>query len=238
MRCFDWLNQANIPNVMEQVAKRVFHLPLMFRNSVNAYVIGNVLIDSGNRRAYKTILKQLGAHKVVAHAVTHGHSDHQGSSKILCEQLKVPLWAGANEVACVESGDALAQYPKQRHLITWYQRTFWAGQGYPVARALHEGDDIEGFRVIETPGNTSGHISFFREDDGVLIAGDTLVNMNLLTTAVRLGEPPSFFNFDTALNRKSILKLAALRPKIICCGHGPVLRNRGEFERYLERAVA
>jgi glyoxylase-like metal-dependent hydrolase (beta-lactamase superfamily II) len=222
---------------MEEIAKRVFHLPLMLRNGVNAYVIGNVLIDSGNRRSHKTILKQLGGHTLKAHALTHGHSDHQGSSQILCERLNIPLWTGANEAARVESGDALAEYPKQRHLVTWYQRTFWAGQGHPVSRTLREDDDVEGFRVIETPGNTSGHVSYFREEDGVLIVGDTLVNMNLITTAVRLSEPPSFFNFDTDLNRKSILKLAALRPKILCCGHGPVLRNRGELERYVERLV-
>jgi hypothetical protein len=52
---------------------------------------------------------------------------------------------------------------------------------------------------------------------------------------VGLDQPPSFFNYDDALNRKSIFKLAALRPKIICCGHGPVLANNGTFERLVEK---
>lgn len=223
---------------MEWIARDVGHIPITFRNGINVYVIGDVLIDSGHRHAHHTILKQLGSHAIAAHAVTHAHSDHQGSSKILCERLNIPFWASADEAPRLESGDALAEYPKQRHPLTWAQRTFWAGKGHHVSRRLHEGDEFHGFRVVSTPGNTSGHISFYREDDGILIVGDTLVNMNLLTTAVGLREPPSFFNFDDTLNRQSIRKLAVLRPKIVCFGHGPVLRNTGAFERFVEKLAS
>ena len=34
---------------------------------------------------------------ITAHAVTHAHSDHQGSSAALVAALRVPFWAPARE---------------------------------------------------------------------------------------------------------------------------------------------
>jgi glyoxylase-like metal-dependent hydrolase (beta-lactamase superfamily II) len=59
----------------------------------------------------------------------------------------------------------------------------------------------------------------------VLIAGDVLVDMHMLTTARGLHEPPAHFTADPRLNRQSIKKLAALKPKVICFGHGSVLHD-------------
>ena len=55
------------------------------------------------------------------------------------------------------------------------------GPPHPVARALHEGDEVAGFTVLETPGHSRGHVAFWRESDRVLILGDVLNNMNLMT---------------------------------------------------------
>ncbi|MEJ7828487.1 MAG: MBL fold metallo-hydrolase, partial [Segetibacter sp.] len=69
----------------------------------------------------------------------------------------------------------------------------------------------------------------------LLIVGDTLVNMNLLTTFVGLHEPPALFTSDREQNIKSIKKLAALNPEILCFGHGPVLLNTGQFEHFAKK---
>ena len=45
--------------------------------------------------------------------------------------------------------------------------------------------------------------------DRLLIAGDVLFNMHLLTTAPGLREPPRPFTTDPALNRRSIRRIAA-----------------------------
>lgn len=78
-------------------------------------------------------------------------------------------------------------------------------------------------------------ICLFREKDGVLIVGDVMTNMNLLTTKVGLHEPPNLFTADKETNRKSIIKLASLKPKILCFGHGPVLMNNGEMEKFIQK---
>ncbi|MNI10215.1 putative metallo-hydrolase YflN [compost metagenome] len=98
-----------------------------------------------------------------------------------------------------------------------------------------ENDKIGNFQVIETPGHSAGHISLFRERDGVLIIGDVATNMNLLTTATGLRLPPNLFTTDQQRNIKSLQKLAKLNPSIICFGHGPVMRN---IDRKFEQFVA
>jgi glyoxylase-like metal-dependent hydrolase (beta-lactamase superfamily II) len=116
------------------------------------------------------------------------------------------------------------------------QQKYWAGKGHTVDRTLKENDWIGSFRVIETPGHSSGHLSFFREKDGVLIIGDVATNMNFITTIKGLHLPPSLFTSNKAENISSLNKLARLNPKLICFGHGPVLQNTNkEFERFVKR---
>jgi len=220
---------------MIKLATDIFHIPVGPRNSINCYVIDDVLIDAGIKASHKLIVAAIGNKKITAHALTHAHADHQGSSKTICEAFMIPLWCSQAEKPQAESGQATKEYPFQNHIITKFQRTYWAGDGYVVARVLKEGDEVGGFTVIETPGHSSGHVSFYRERDGVLIVGDTLVNMNLLTTFVGLHQPPALFTADKEENIKSILKLASLQPAILCFGHGPVLRNKGEFETFVKK---
>jgi glyoxylase-like metal-dependent hydrolase (beta-lactamase superfamily II) len=220
---------------MNNITKDVYQIPLFTRNAINCYLIEDVLIDAGIRSSGKIILKALKNKTVTKHVLTHAHADHQGSSKIICESLKIPLWCSELEKPIAESGNVIFEYPNPNHFISKFQKKFWAGKGYSVSQTLKEGDIVGGFHVIETPGHSSGHLSFFREFDGVLIVGDVMTNMNLVTTKVGLHEPPNLFTANKEINRKSIKKLASLKPKTLCFGHGPVLRNNGELERFVNK---
>lgn len=99
------------------------------------------------------------------------------------------------------------------------------GPPHPVSRVLREGDEVAGFTVLDSPGHTRGHISFWRESDRVLILGDVLNNMNLMTGIPGLHQPPELFTIDPERNRASIRRLAALRPALVCFGHGAPLRD-------------
>ncbi|AWK04031.1 MBL fold metallo-hydrolase [Flavobacterium crocinum] len=217
---------------MKTIAKDVYQIPLFPRNAINCYLIEDVLIDAGIRSSAIKILKAIKNKSVTKHALTHAHADHQGSSKIICETLNIPLLCSEPEKEFAENGNVITEYPNPNHVIPKFQKQFWAGKGHQVSEILKEGDKIGGFTVIETPGHSSGHLSFFREKDGVLIVGDVMTNMNLLTTKVGLHEPPNLFTAHQETNRKSILKLASLKPKILCFGHGPILFNNGELETF------
>jgi glyoxylase-like metal-dependent hydrolase (beta-lactamase superfamily II) len=220
---------------MQEIAKNVFHIPLMPRNSINCYVIDDVLIDSGIRSSENKILKSLQNRKINAHAITHAHADHQGSSAEICKKLNIPFWTSAWEKNNAKSGMVINEYPNKNHLIARFQQRFWAGDGYNVARILKEGDNVGSFTVIDTPGHSKGHISFFRETDRVMIVGDTLVNMNLVSTIVGLNQPPNLFTTDIKMNIESIKKIYALKPKILCFGHGPVLTDNGELDKLMDK---
>lgn len=217
---------------MKNIAKDVYQIPLFPRNAINCYVVEGVLIDAGIRSSANIILNALKNKTITKHVLTHAHADHQGSSKIICETLNIPLWCSEPEKQAAENGNVIFEYPNPNHIISKFQKNFWAGKGHPVSHTLKEGDTIAGFTIIETPGHSSGHLSFFREFDGVLIVGDVMTNMNLLTTIVGLHEPPNLFTTNQGRNRESIKKLASLKPKILCFGHGPVLINNGKLEKF------
>jgi glyoxylase-like metal-dependent hydrolase (beta-lactamase superfamily II) len=105
------------------------------------------------------------------------------------------------------------------------QERFWVGPPHPVSRVLREGDEVAGFTVLDSPGHTRGHVSFWRESDRVLILGDVLNNMNVMTGIPGLHQPPALFTTDPERNRASIRRLAALRPALACFGHGAPLRD-------------
>lgn len=221
---------------MRQIAKDLYHLPLMPRNSINCYVAEGHLIDAGIKSSSGKILKNIGDKDVHSHVLTHAHADHQGSSSSVCKALNIPLICSDKEKPQAESGDATKEYRSKTNIIVRFQKKYWAGDGHLVSKTIKENDRIGNFIVIETPGHSSGHLSFFRESDGVLIVGDVATNMNLLTTVPGLHLPPDLFTLEKEENIKSLKKLASLHPKIICFGHGPILENdRGQFQEFARK---
>jgi hydroxyacylglutathione hydrolase len=203
-------------------------------NAINVYLVADVLIDAGTRQAERRIMRQIAGQDVAAHALTHAHPDHQGSSHAVCERLGIPLWCGQGDVPAMETPGGVfnSQAP------TWLnrmQRRFWTGPPHPVARALLEGDEVAGFTVLESPGHSPGQVAYWRESDRVLILGDVLNNMNVMTGLPGLHEPPAVFTPDPARNRISARRLAALRPRLTCFGHGQPLRDPGELADFVAR---
>jgi glyoxylase-like metal-dependent hydrolase (beta-lactamase superfamily II) len=115
------------------------------------------------------------------------------------------------------------------------QRRFWTGPAHPVARALVEGDEVAGFTVLETPGHSRGHLAYWRESDRVLILGDVLTNIDLRSGIPGLHEPPAMLTPDPARNRVSARRLAQLRPRLACFGHGAPLRDPGKLADFVAR---
>ena len=69
---------------MEQLAPDVYLLGSFPRHSINAYLIGGILVDSGVRFMRRGLMRQLRGKKLELHVLTHAHPDHQGSSRAIC----------------------------------------------------------------------------------------------------------------------------------------------------------
>jgi glyoxylase-like metal-dependent hydrolase (beta-lactamase superfamily II) len=218
---------------MKRLADGLFQLRGFPPHVVNIYLMDGILIDAGTRFDVRRILRQLKGQTVTAHALTHAHPDHQGSSHAVCEALGLPLWCGSGDAEAVEDPTLIVSRLPQH----WLNRTvgaFASGPAHPVARRLREGDEVGGFRVIETPGHSAGHVSYWRESDRTLILGDVLANMRFATGLPGLRTPPKLFTPDPARNRESARLVARLEPTLICFGHGPPLRDTGKFVRFIE----
>jgi hydroxyacylglutathione hydrolase len=193
-----------------------------------------VLIDAGTARRGKRILRELEGHSLSAHALTHAHPDHYGSSHAICEARQIPLWCGEKDAPVVEGERPAAG---EGRLGKWLNK-LPLPKPHSVDRQLKEGDQVAGFTVVETPGHSPGHVAYWRESDRTLILGDVLFNLSLPTLKPGLREPYGALTPDPRRNRDSARRLATLRPDLILFGHGPPLRDGERFVRFVESLPA
>jgi glyoxylase-like metal-dependent hydrolase (beta-lactamase superfamily II) len=223
---------------MRELAPGVWQLSGWPPNMVNVYLLGDVLIDAGVRQDAGRILRQLRGRTIAAHALTHAHPDHLGSSHAVCETLGIPFWVGERDADAAQDTDALKRSLYHGNLpIDPLLRLFVKSQvatGHPVARRLTEGDEVAGFTVLDVPGHSPGHIAFWREQDRVLVGGDVVWNFQFVAGRPGLTTPIGAANTDSALNRASARRLGALQPALVCFGHGPPLRDTAKFVQFVE----
>lgn len=213
---------------MKEVAEGVWQLGTRLPNAINCYLAGDVLIDAGSRRMAPRLLRQVRGREVRELALTHVHPDHQGGAHEICTALGIPLACPAEEAARMEGREPMP-------IGGWYTRLvnrLFTGPPHPVARTLREGDEVAGFTVYDTPGHSRGHVVYFRESDGVAIIGDVVDGLNIYTGVPGLNRPPDAVNEVPDRVDSAIQKVAELRPKIVCFGHGAVLRDPDKFLRF------
>ncbi len=222
---------------MKLLAPGVWRLPQFPGPFVNCYLAGDVLFDAGRSGDRGRILSALASRPLSLVALTHVHPDHQGVAHELCTARSIPLACHADDVAAME-GRAPMNRGSSDNAVTRLATRLWAGPPHRVDRVLHEGDVVAGFRVIHAPGHAPGEVIFFRDSDRVAICGDVIRNMSFLTTRPGIKEPPDLLTYDPAENRRSIRKLATLRPSLILPGHGPEVTDLAAFQRFVDQLPA
>jgi glyoxylase-like metal-dependent hydrolase (beta-lactamase superfamily II) len=215
---------------------------------VNVYIIQNregtewILVDAGLKTSASKIKSMAediygsrGA-RPKAIIMTHGHFDHRGSLiqladewgvPVYCHHMERPYLTGKSSYPPADPGVgggmmALLSFTYPRKPINIEDHL----------RELPENgmiDELEDWRWIHTPGHTPGHISLFREKDGVLIAGDAFVTTmqeSVLAVATQkkyVCGPPKYFTPDWGTAARSVRELAALEPNVIATGHGQAM---------------
>jgi glyoxylase-like metal-dependent hydrolase (beta-lactamase superfamily II) len=215
---------------MKRLAPGVWRLKELPAPTINVYLAEDVLIDAGRTWDRRRIFAELEGVEISAVALTHVHPDHQGCAKAVCETREVPLACHADDVDAMEGrrsvGSGAAFIPRLFARL-------WTGPPREVDRALAEGDEVAGFRVVHAPGHAPGEVVYFRDSDRVAICGDVVRNMSFLTGLPGIRRPPDEMTYDPAENRRSIRKLAALEPALILPGHGPAITDMDAFGRFV-----
>ncbi len=213
-----------------------------------------VLIDAGLPGAARGV-RRLATERFAgtpprAIILTHGHFDHRGALSALLAHWDVPVYAHPAEMPYLTGG---ADYPRpdptvgrggMATLSFLYPRRS-IDLGARVRPLPDDGSvpEMPDWRWLHTPGHTEGHVSLFRESDGVLIAGDAFVTtrQEALSAVIRqrpeVHGPPAYFTPDWELARRSVEALARLQPRVAATGHGPVMRGAA-LDEGLKRLVA
>jgi hydroxyacylglutathione hydrolase len=218
---------------MKEVADGIWRLSeFPPRPVINIYIAGDVLIDAGRNWDEGRILKQTAERELSLLALTHVHPDHQGSAHAVCEKRGIPLACHEDDVDAMEGRRPVRA--SDAALAKLYAR-LWEGPSHKVDRVLQEGDRIGDFTVVHAPGHAPGEVVFWRETDHVAICGDVVRNISYITLRTRLDEMPADLTPDVAQARRSIRKLADLKPAITLPGHGSEIRGHEPIERLADR---
>lgn len=223
---------------IERIAPDVGWQPISF---VNAYFVGHsggpwVLIDSGlpgwAAQIFEAGEARFGAgSRPEAIYLTHGHFDHAGSALELAERWEVPIFAHRLELPYLTGR---SDYPPPDPTIGGafaFLSRFMPCRGRDLRdriRELPNGElpGLPDWEWIATPGHSPGHVSFFRSSDRVLLAGDTFATMNMdswmgvIAGNKELAHAGAPFTIDWSATRRSVQRLADLRPNVAGCGHG------------------
>jgi glyoxylase-like metal-dependent hydrolase (beta-lactamase superfamily II) len=227
---------------------------------VNLVFIGNpddrkwVLIDSGMPGSGKKILRQTEERfplnsRPSAILLTHGHFDHVGSIVRLIEEWETPVYAHPLEFPFLNGQKA---YPDPDTTVEGgmvaKMSAMFPHEPVDISPALVELPpdgtipDLPGWRWIHTPGHTPGHVSFFRESDRTLIAGDAFVTVRtdmfykVLFDKTEVNGPPRYLTTDWNAAWESVKKLEALQPEYVVTGHGTAMQG-DELRKGLKKLV-
>ena len=98
----------------------------------------------------------------------------------VCETLGIPLWCGEGDAHVVQGARPEPAEGRVARLLVRMPLP----EPHAVERRLEEGDEVAGFRVLDTPGHSPGHVSYWRESDRtLLLCGDVYFNLSMLTLA-------------------------------------------------------
>src|SRR4051794_36406975 len=250
------MNKIEIPAEetvsLDAVAHGVFGLRIVF---VNVFAVsgedGWILVDAGLAGSAGRIIRwaetHVGESAPSAIVLTHAHFDHVGALETLLETWSVPVYCHREELPYVTGARAYpppdptvggglmarlsALYPRQPINLAGRAQQLPADGSVPM---------LPGWRWIHPPGHSAGHASLFREEDRTLIVGDafcTTKQESFLAVATQRPElhgPPAYFTTDWDAARRSVERLAALRPAHIAPGHGRPMSGDGTSEALQE----
>ena len=205
----------------------------------NAFILGDgadfILVDAGTPRdkiALARILPLPQSSRCHALWLSHAHPDHAGSMAFVARRYNTPVVAHEAERPFIESGQLYAPPHAIQRAAFRLGAPMWPVRPCRLSRALSGGEVLESpagdWLVVHTPGHTDGHVSFFRERDGVLLAGDSLLNILPWTRRTGLTLPLRLFTQDSEQAMESARILARLRPRVLLAGHGEALLDAEE----------
>jgi glyoxylase-like metal-dependent hydrolase (beta-lactamase superfamily II) len=226
---------------MEKPKKIATDLAYLRTSIANVYFAGNssawVLMDTGVV-GYADAIRQAAAARFGVESrpnaivLTHGHFDHAACALELSTHWNVPVYAHPLEFPYLTGKSSYPQKDPTVGGAMAFLSRFFPSRTVNIESVLQPLPDsgavpgTEGWTAVFTPGHAPGHVAFWRERDGVLVAGDAVATADLdswyglVTYKQRVSRPASPFTYDWEQARGSVQKIAELNPSVLACGHG------------------
>ncbi len=208
---------------MLAIADDVWQLPLTSRDAINAYLIGDVLVDTGIEQSAKKIAGILAGRQISAIALTHAHGDHIGGLDALAAELPGVEVAISTRDARLLAKDKSTDpgEPPEAKL-----RGSYSGAKTQPTRTLSAGDRVGSLEVVAAPGHTPGHVAFLDPRDRTLIAGDAYSTLGGVATSAKANPRfplPAMATWHKPTALQTARTLRGLDPARLAPGHGKIV---------------
>jgi glyoxylase-like metal-dependent hydrolase (beta-lactamase superfamily II) len=205
--------------------------------TANPYLIvdedGLTLIDTGLPGSQKMILSYISrlgktARDMKRIILTHLDLDHVGGLGALHKATGARTFASRIEADAIGLGKS-SKPPAAGRSISILRRlytTLFKPKPLVIDEIVVDGQVLPilgGLRVMDTAGHSPGHISLFASETGILFCGDSMVGTD---QGLRGSRPQMTWNPKMAA--EAVARQAALKPKIVCPGHGPVVMDAAD----------
>lgn len=189
--------------------------------NVYSFLLDYTLIDSGSQTLLKNFQPWFKKQRIDQVFITHNHEDHTGGVAWLQQEKGIPVFIHPDSV---EQCKALEETPHYRQL-TWGSRGMFIAQPFSAEMT----SESYTWDIIETPGHTQDHLSFYCREKKILFTGDLFVLPH--TKAILNTENMQ----DTLASLKKVLTFDF--GAMYCCHAGYIPNGRElikEKIRYLE----
>lgn len=177
---------------------------------VYAFLVGDVLIDTGTNRAGHEFLEALKGRRIAGIINTHHHEDHIGNNADVQQHFGINIYAHPLTLPYLEN-------PRLNDLHL-YQRIVWdwprPSKGEAIGASVKAGPYH--LEVIHSPGHAEDHICLYEPDKKWLFTGDLFCGTNF----VYLRQDENYLQILDTLK-----KLSALNIETIFCNLKGVVKD-------------